>query len=224
MDATIEATGSQVSAIIDRRNIKYRIGAPGRHWVVNSLAVLAACVALGADLEKAAAALAQISAPKGRGKRHTIGRDGEAFVLIDDSYNASPASMRASFEVLAASPTGPKGRRIAVLGDMLELGPESPKLHAGLAGPIVAAQIDQVFTCGPNMARLHEALPPGSRAGHAANSEQLLPMVRAAIRPGDVVVVKGSLGSRMGHIVDALLAGASGGDGQDGARGRAANG
>ncbi|MBV8537515.1 MAG: UDP-N-acetylmuramoylalanyl-D-glutamyl-2, 6-diaminopimelate--D-alanyl-D-alanine ligase, partial [Alphaproteobacteria bacterium] len=96
--------------------------------------------------------------------------------------------------------------RIAVLGDMLELGPTAPELHAGLAEPLAASGVDLVFTCGTNMRRLHEALPAARRGGHASDSNALLPLVRAALRAGDVVVVKGSYGSRMGRIVDALLA------------------
>jgi UDP-N-acetylmuramoyl-tripeptide--D-alanyl-D-alanine ligase len=224
VEAKLEPTWSQVSAMIEGRAVSYRIGAPGRHWVMNSLAVLGAVAALGGDVGIAAASLAQLSAPKGRGLRHRVGREGGSFELIDDSYNASPASMRASFQVLAAATPGPGGRRIAVLGDMLELGPDSPKLHAGLADAIVAAKIDQVFTCGQYMARLFDALPSSLRGAHAVNSEALVPLVRGAIKPGDVVVVKGSLGSRMGRIVDALLAETANTNGRNGPPGRAANG
>ncbi|MBI3452687.1 MAG: UDP-N-acetylmuramoylalanyl-D-glutamyl-2,6-diaminopimelate--D-alanyl-D-alanine ligase [Rhodospirillales bacterium] len=202
----VGATHSQVSAVIDGRSFVFRIGTPGRHWAINALAVLAAAGALGADIGMAAAALAQLSPPKGRGKRHRIERPGGAFELIDDSYNASPASMRAAFEVLATAAPGPSGRRIAVLGDMLELGPDSTALHAGLASALVVARIDLVFTCGRYMAHLHDALPPEMRGAHVENSAQLAPLVAAAIRPGDVVTVKGSLGSRMAGIVEALLA------------------
>ena len=201
-----EAAASTVVAEAEGRRLTYRIGAPGRHWAFNTLAVLAAANALGVDVDAASSAFAQISAPKGRGQRHRIALSGGTYELIDDSYNASPVSMRASFEVLKAAVPGTGGRRIAVLGDMLELGPKAPELHAGLAEPLAAANVDLVFTCGPNMRGLHEALPPARRGAHAANSEALLPLVRAALRPGDVVVVKGSLGSRMGRIVEALLA------------------
>jgi UDP-N-acetylmuramoyl-tripeptide--D-alanyl-D-alanine ligase len=222
IETRLEPTWSQVSAMIEGRAVTYRIGAPGRHWVTNSLAVLGAIAALGGDVGIGAASLAQLAAPKGRGLRHRVGRNGDSFELIDDSYNASPASMRASFQVLAAATPGPGGRRIAVLGDMLELGPDSPKLHAGLAEALVAAQVDQVFTCGQYMARLYDALPAARRGAHAPNSEALVPLIRAAVRAGDVVVVKGSLGSRMGRIVDALLA--ANNNGRNGPSGRAANG
>jgi UDP-N-acetylmuramoyl-tripeptide--D-alanyl-D-alanine ligase len=222
IETRLEATWSQVSAMIEGRAVTYRIGAPGRHWVTNSLAVLGAIAALGGDVGIGAASLAQLAAPKGRGLRHRVGRNGDSFEFIDDSYNASPASMRASFQVLAAATPGPGGRRIAVLGDMLELGPDSAKLHAGLAEALVAAQVDQVFTCGQYMARLYDALPAARRGAHAPNSEALVPLIRAAVRSGDVVVVKGSLGSRMGRIVDALLA--ANNNGRNGPSGRAANG
>jgi len=210
VDFKPSATSSCVTAQIGSRSLTYRLGAPGRHWAMNSLSVLATVVALNADLGAAAAALANLSAPKGRGRRHRLPVAGGQFELIDDSYNASPVSMRASFDVLAAAQPGPAGRRIAVLGDMLELGPEAPRLHAELADALVAAGVDRVFTCGQNMARLYDALPSVLRAGHAATSEALVPQVAAALRAGDVVVVKGSLGSRMGRVVEALLASAGG--------------
>jgi UDP-N-acetylmuramoyl-tripeptide--D-alanyl-D-alanine ligase len=221
------ATESSIVAAIHGRRISYRLGVAGRHWAVNSLAVLAAVDALGAGVELAARALARMAPPKGRGRRHRLNRNGQRFELIDDSYNASPASMRAAFDVLAAAEPGASGRRIAVLGDMLELGRESAALHAGLAEPLLKAGADLVFTCGRDMTALDAALPADRRGGHAADSTALLPAVRAAIRGGDVVLVKGSLGSRMGPIVDALIAEGTSGNGAAGpstpAR-RAANG
>ncbi len=224
VDVQLEPAGSLVTAEIRGRRLSYRIGAPGRHWALNTLAVIGAAEALGVDADAAAQAFAQIAAPKGRGQRHRVALVGGSYELIDDSYNASPVSMRASFEVLKAAVPGPGGRRIAVLGDMLELGPDAPALHAGLAEPLATAGIDLVFTCGPNMARLHDALPASHRGGHAASSEILLPLVRAALRPGDVVTVKGSLGSRMGRIVEALLAGSKTNGNGDRPTGRVANG
>lgn len=207
LDVQVEAMASVVTLSARDKQIQYRVGTAGRHWALNTVGVLAVVEALGGDIVKASTAFATIVAPKGRGQRHRLPVGGGTYELIDDSYNASPASMRASFEVLkAALPTG-GGRRIAVLGDMLELGEQAPELHAGLAEPLVAARADLVFTCGANMRRLHDALPANRRGGHAAASDALLPLVRDALRAGDVVVVKGSLGSRMGRIVDALLTG-----------------
>lgn len=224
VDFAPEATASTVTAEIHGRRIVYRIGAPGRHWAINTLAVLAAVECFGVDVEAAAAAFGQLAAPKGRGQRHRILIAGGTAELIDDSYNASPVSMRASFEVLKAAMPGPGGRRIAVLGDMLELGPLAPELHEGLADPLAHAGIDLVFTCGTNMACLHKALPSQMRGGHAPSSDGLLPTVKAALRPGDVVVVKGSLGSHMGHIVEALMAGSESNGNGSRPNGRAANG
>lgn len=198
-------TCSCVSAEIDGQAATYKVGAPGRHWALNSLAVLAAVKALGADLGLAALSLAEISAPKGRGERHAVELRGGSFELIDESYNANPASMRAALELLAAAPVGPRGRRIAALGDMRELGPTAPQLHAELAETIAERAIDLVFACGPHMARLYEALPQDRRGAYAEDSEALRPKLLGAVRPGDVVMVKGSLGSRMGPLVEALL-------------------
>lgn len=197
--------GAEIQAEIGGKRIRFTIGAPGRHWALNSLAVLAAAVHLGADLDASAAALASMTAPKGRGARHSIALDDGAFTLIDESYNASPAAMRAAFSVLAAMQPAPGGRRIAILGDMLELGTDSVAIHASLA-PDLAAAAAMVCTAGRDMGALYEALPREMRAGHAAKAEDLLPLVRKLIRPGDIVMVKGSHGSRMGLIVDALLA------------------
>jgi UDP-N-acetylmuramoyl-tripeptide--D-alanyl-D-alanine ligase len=203
-DVVLHPGHCEVAARVDGRDIAYRVGAPGRHWAVNSLAVLAAVQALGADLDAAAAALASVSAPRGRGQQRRIGPAGAEALLIDESYNANPASMRAAIAVAAGIAPAAGGRRIAVLGDMFELGADSEAEHEALAAPILAAGIDLVFTCGPRMRRLHDALPAAVRGGHGASSEEIAPVVAAALRGGDVVVVKGSLASRMQRVVDAL--------------------
>jgi len=201
-----EGGGIAVDAEVEGRRLSYRVGAPGRHWAMNSLAVLAATRALGADMEAAAASMATVAAPKGRGQQRPLGPAGRRFLLLDESYNANPASMRAALDVATGLAPGPGGRRIAVLGDMLELGAEAGALHAGLAAPVEAAGIDIAFTCGALMRRLHEALPARLRGAHAEDSAALAAIVAAEIRAGDVVVVKGSLGSRMQRVVEALAA------------------
>ena len=202
----LESNGSSVSAEILGRRVDYRLGAPGRHWVQNSLAVLAAVAALGLDLGLAAGALSSLTPPKGRGQRRRIAlATGGSFELVDESYNASPAAVRAALAVLAKAEPGPAGRRIAVLGDMRELGVEGPRLHAELAEPAAKANVDLVLTCGPLMQNLAAALPTARRGAHTADSQSLIPAVLAAIRAGDVVLVKGSLGTRMAPIVEALL-------------------
>jgi len=198
------ATSSRVTAEAMGTRMEFEVSLPGAHWVTNALAVLAAVAALDADVPAAAATLGTLAPLKGRGARHEVVlRDG-AFLVIDDAYNANPVSMRAAFEVLARTATGPGGRRIAVLGDMLELGAHAAEMHRALAAPLEAAGVDLVFACGTEMARLIEALPPAMRGGHAADSDALSPLVTRAARAGDAVLVKGSLGSRMGLIVEAL--------------------
>jgi UDP-N-acetylmuramoyl-tripeptide--D-alanyl-D-alanine ligase len=205
IECQIEPEGSSVKADILGRRLDYRLAAPGRHWVQNSLAVLATVAVMGLDLGLAAGALGSFAAPKGRGQRRTLGLPGGSFELIDESYNASPAAMRAAFAVLGKTRIGAGGRRIAVLGDMRELGKTAGKLHAGLARPLIDAGIDLVLACGPLMAELQSALPREKRGGYAADSQGLVAAVIAAVKPGDVVLVKGSLGTRMAPIVEALL-------------------
>jgi UDP-N-acetylmuramoyl-tripeptide--D-alanyl-D-alanine ligase len=195
---------SCIAAEIDGIAVTYKVGAPGRHWAVNSLAVLAAVKALGGDMGKAVLALADLSAPSGRGRRHRIEAAFGTFELIDESYNASPVAMRAAFDVLAGAAVRGRGRRIVVLGDMLELGEDAARMHRELATDIDEAGIDLVFACGPHMAELYGALPGHLRGAHADDSEALLPDVLHAVRAGDVILVKGSLGMRMAPIVQAL--------------------
>jgi UDP-N-acetylmuramoyl-tripeptide--D-alanyl-D-alanine ligase len=200
LDARMDANGSDLTMALDGQRLAFRIGAPGRHWVSNSLAVIATAAALGADVERAAAALAAFGPPRGRGQRRRIERPDGAITLIDDSYNANPASVRAALGVLATAP----GRKLAALGDMLELGDHSAALHAELAGPIDELGIDRVLTAGPAMRHLHDALPAGRRGAHAESARALLPILEAELKDGDTLLVKGSLGSAMGQIVDAL--------------------
>jgi len=193
-----------VAATILGESVAYKIAMPGRHWALNSLAVLLAAKVMGADLALAAVELAQAEPLKGRGQRRRIRFPVGDFLLVDESYNASPVATRAAIESFASAPVGPRGRRIAVLGDMRELGPTAPALHAELASAIVAAKLDRVFTCGPLMRSLHDALPATLRGGHAADSQAVAPLIAGTVRAGDAVLVKGSLGSRMAVVVDAL--------------------
>jgi UDP-N-acetylmuramoyl-tripeptide--D-alanyl-D-alanine ligase len=167
---------------------------------MNALAALAAASALGADVEAAAVTLADFRPGAGRGLRRAIAVEDGSALLLDESYNASSASVRAALSVLALAPSR---RKVAVLGDMLELGEAGPGEHEGLA-PDLVTNADLVFTCGPLMRRLHDAIPPVLRGAHAPDSASLAPIVRSALRDGDAVLVKGSLGSRMKTIVDAI--------------------
>jgi UDP-N-acetylmuramoyl-tripeptide--D-alanyl-D-alanine ligase len=203
--AALQPDCSTVQARILGADVAYKLGAPGKHVVLNSLAVLAAVSLVGADLALSALALAELAPPTGRGARVTLSLgNGEPALLIDESYNANPASMRAAIALLGQAEIGPRGRRIAVLGDMLELGTAGADLHRGLVEPIRAHGIDLVFCCGPLMRALWEALPSERRGGYAEGAGALEADVTAAVRPGDALMVKGSLGSRMGPIVKAL--------------------
>ncbi len=205
----LEGDHSIVEALICGRRLSYRLGAPGRHLAMNSLSVLLAAKALGVDLDAAAGALAFFAAQPGRGQRLTLAAAKGSYTLLDESYNANPASMRAAFELAGALPLPARGRRIAVLGDMLELGPDAGRMHADLAADLGANQIDLVFAAGPLMKALFDALPTSMRGEWRENASLLEPIVARSVRGGDIVVVKGSNGSRMSPIVGALKQGAA---------------
>ncbi len=192
------AEGCRVSADICGTPVEFRIGAPGRHIAGNAIAALLAVKLLDGDVLNAAAALRGFAALRGRGARFTsAGVD-----VIDESYNANPASMAAALALLSTA----KGRRIAVLGDMLEMGPDGTAHHAGLAAPIEAARADLVFLCGAQMRALWDKLPASRRGAWAQTSTELAPGLLAALEAGDTVLVKGSNGSKLAVIVDALKA------------------
>lgn len=204
LECALQAESSTVRATVFGEDVTYKIGAPGRHVVTNSLAVLTAAKLSGADLALAALALAELRAPAGRGSRIPLTLAGGEALLIDESYNANPVSMRAALAILGQSAVGPGGRRVAVLGDMLELGAQSDALHGELVQPIVDNAIDLVFCAGPAMHALWQALPSERRGGYAEDSKGLEPKVLEAVRGGDAIMVKGSNGSRMAPIVKAL--------------------
>lgn len=200
----MDATGSNAEAEILGRSIKYRVGVEGAHWALNSVAALAATDVVGADLEAGAHALEHLRAFDGRGVAQQVAAPFGAFMLVDDSYNANPASMAAAIATLAARQPGPGGRRIAALGDMLELGPNESAYHAGLSEPLEQAGIDLVFAAGPRMAALMETLPASRRGGYAESADALIPIIAPSLRSGDIVLVKGSNGSKMSRVVAAL--------------------
>jgi UDP-N-acetylmuramoyl-tripeptide--D-alanyl-D-alanine ligase len=204
LDVSLHADSSAVHARILGHDVTYKLGMPGRHMAMNSLAVLAAATHAGADLARSALALSQMQAPAGRGVRARLGVGGGEALLIDESYNANPASMRAAMSVLGKAPIGPRGRRIAILGDMLELGPSGAELHAALVESLRVNAIDLVFCCGPLMRSLWEALPSNLRGGYAESSVALEGEVAPSIRAGDALMIKGSLGSKMKLVVEAL--------------------
>jgi UDP-N-acetylmuramoyl-tripeptide--D-alanyl-D-alanine ligase len=200
----LKPDGSEVRADVLGEVVSYRLGAPGRHVVQNSLAVLAAVKLAHADLGAAARALADLRAQAGRGGRTLFPGRGGNIAIIDESYNANPASMRAALATLGLTPRYEFKRRVAVLGDMLELGTQGAKLHQELAEVVDGAGVDVVFACGELMGSLYQALPAGRRGAYAKTAEDLQPLLTAGVGPGDVIMVKGSLGSRMGPLVEAL--------------------
>ena len=204
IEVSLHAACSAVHANILGHEVTYKLGMPGRHMAINSLAVLAAASLAGADLALASLSLSQIEPAAGRGVRRTLEVGSGEATLIDESYNANPASMAAALSVLGAAAVGPHGRRIAMLGDMLELGPASAELHRGLNEAIKANQIDLVYCCGPLMRNLWDALSTGKRGGYADSAANLEAQAIAAIRAGDAIMVKGSLGSKMKTIVNAF--------------------
>jgi UDP-N-acetylmuramoyl-tripeptide--D-alanyl-D-alanine ligase len=204
LDLSLHATCSAVHADILGQDVTYKLGVPGRHMAMNSLAVLAAAALAGADLARAALSLSQFEPAAGRGVRRILEVGSGEATLIDESYNANPASMAAALNVLGQAQVGPHGRRIAVLGDMLELGPTGPALHGGLLEAIKTNHIDLVYCCGPLMRNLWDALSTGKRGGYAGSAADLEAQAVSAIRAGDAIMVKGSLGSKMKTIVNAL--------------------
>jgi UDP-N-acetylmuramoyl-tripeptide--D-alanyl-D-alanine ligase len=201
LEASSDADGVNVAMTLDGVPLRFRLAAPGGHMAMNAVAAIAAAGALGVEPHHASAALDGFTAVTGRGARRRLALpDGGEAVLLDESYNASAPSVRAALAVLGLQPAT---RRIAVLGDMLELGAASEAEHSGLA-PDVMTHADLLFACGSEMRRLFDAVPVSMQAAYAATSADLAPHVVAALRPGDAVLVKGSLGSRMAKIIAAL--------------------
>lgn len=195
--------GARVSLALDGAIHDFPILQTGRHWALNCAAVVLVLQAMNVDVDTAVQALATYAPLAGRGATRRLRTGGGEVILIDESYNANPISMAAALTALGARVA--QGRRLAVLTDMLELGPDERDRHAQLAQTIDAVGTDQVFAAGPLMKSLWDALPPTRRGGYAETAEALAPLVVAAVRPGDIVMVKGSNGSRA-HVVAAALA------------------
>jgi UDP-N-acetylmuramoyl-tripeptide--D-alanyl-D-alanine ligase len=204
IEATDAVRGSRIHARVLGRQMHFDLGAPGSHMAQNALGALLTAAALGADVERCAAALARFSPQKGRGERLSIPTPDGAATVIDESYNANPASMRAALALLGAARPGPNGRRIAVIGDMLELGPDGAAIHAQLAPDLMANKVDLLFGAGPLTRALFEAAPASMRAAWTERSSELTAEIARTLRNGDVAMVKGSNASRMGPLVAAL--------------------
>lgn len=201
------AGGSIVTAILPEAELTFTISQPGEHWVSNALAVLAAVEAMGGDLAAAGLALADMAGLKGRGERHRIPVGGGEVLLIDESYNANPASMRATLKTLAAEKVA--GRRIAVLGAMRELGEESVAFHAALAEPIEAACVDYAILVGEEMEPLAKALGQKVNMTHVPDVASAIAALREVAGPGDAILVKGSNSIGLAALVEALASGKS---------------
>ncbi|WP_457585648.1 UDP-N-acetylmuramoylalanyl-D-glutamyl-2,6-diaminopimelate--D-alanyl-D-alanine ligase [Ensifer canadensis] len=199
------ADGSVLWAALGGRTMEITIGAPGRHIAENALAVLAAVKLVGADVDFAASTLATMQAETGRGRRHQLLVGAGTLTLIDESYNANPTSMRAAISLLQDSTPAPGGRRIAVLGDMLEMGDHSVEVHAALARPLVEAGIADVWLAGPLMANLRDSLPPEVSVVYRETVDELKTYALGAVAAGDVVMIKSSKGTGCGKIVHALI-------------------
>ena len=202
--AVLHNSCSCVSAKVFGEDVTFKLGSPGEHVVMNTLAVLAAIKLVDADLALAVLALAGLTPPKGRGVRYQLlAKDGE-FLVIDESYNANPASMRAALALLGRAEAKQGGRRIAVLGDMLELGDNAQQLHLDLVEPIEEAGVDRVYACGPMMESLFRQLSAFRQALWKQSSSELERQLMSEIRAGDVIMIKGSLGSKMGPLLEAI--------------------
>ena len=200
--------GAEVStlwAVFGGKTHEILLGAPGKHLAENAMAVLGVVALISANVESAIAALGDLSPVKGRGARHKLAIDRKSFTLIDESYNANPASMRAAISVLASANPDGEGRRIAILGDMLEMGEFAESVHAELASPLLAAGIEHVWLAGPAMVALRDALPESVKVEYRENTDELAAFVVSSVQAGDVLMIKSSLGIGFGRIVTALL-------------------
>ncbi|MFM6951010.1 MAG: UDP-N-acetylmuramoyl-tripeptide--D-alanyl-D-alanine ligase [Novosphingobium sp.] len=202
--------GSLVTADLGERRLCYTVATPGEHWVVNSLAVIAAVRELGGDLGSAGLALAELEGMKGRGARHRLSVDGGVVLLIDESYNANPASMKATLAELGKTMAA---RRIAVLGAMKELGDQGPAFHADLATPLRDAEVDHVVLVGDEMRPLAEelgksattALGKAMSFAHCQTAgEALAALTELGLKADDAVLIKGSNSVGLGAVVAAL--------------------
>ena len=196
--------GQFITARVHRRELSFTLAQPGPHWVANAMAVLAAVDAVGGDLGQAGLALAELGGLAGRGARLRVPVDGGEALVIDESYNANPASMRATLAVLAAEPAK---RKLAVLGEMKELGSHAPAFHAALAEPVLAAGVEAAILVGEPMAHLAKALEGKAEIVHVADAAAARDRLRAMLAPGDAVLIKGSNGVGLAAVVRALANG-----------------
>ena len=197
--------GSSVCVRVRGKDVEYRLEVAGEHMALNSAAVLSVADIAGADIDKSVDALSRVTAADGRGNQYVIGGSGSmGIVVIDESYNANPASMNASLSVLGSFDSIKTKRRIAVLGDMLELGKQSKKLHEALAKPVSAAKADLVYLVGEEMEHLAKILPREKLGGHFQNSKELEETLKTVLKPGDVVMLKASKRIGFAGVVETI--------------------
>jgi UDP-N-acetylmuramoyl-tripeptide--D-alanyl-D-alanine ligase len=201
----LEDGATVAHAEIDTQSLDFRLSTAGRHFAANAVGCLAVISALGANVAQAARDLTLWAPPAGRGARETVALPmGAPIELIDDAFNANPTSMGAALEVLAKATTNTGGRRVAILGDMLELGPQETAIHKGLAALPWFAALDVVHCVGPLMRSLHEALPEARRGAWFETATEAREALNTLVGPGDVVLIKGSKGAKVSLLVDAL--------------------
>lgn len=210
-DATVRLIDCQslenqcvLTADVAGETIRYTLGVSGLHWAYNSLGVIACIYGLGEDVQRAADSLSSFDLMPGRGRVYSLHSGTKNYTLIDESYNASPTSVSAALKVLGGRKPGRSGRRIAVLGDMLELGNREQGLHAGLSVDVIAAGLSSVLTVGSRMRYLRDSLPKSLRGPHFDSAAEVVGPLVAEIKDGDVVLIKGSFSTQMGSVVDAL--------------------
>ena len=203
---TLSANNTKITANIMGEQVQYELKIAGKHIACNSLSALLSVKLAGEDVQKAAMALGGIKPIEGRGSREVInlGDKNAPVTLINESYNASCIAMVAAFNVVSMIVPKRNGQRIAVLGDMLELGDIARQTHEGLDVPLVAARFDKLYCCGPNMKHLFTKMPDAMKGGHFENAEKLSSAIPSILKPNDVVLVKGSLGSKMRLVVEAI--------------------
>ncbi len=193
--------GTLVNATLPTGQLTFTIGLSGEHWVSNALAVLAAVEAVGGDLAAAGLALAEMAGLPGRGARRIVPMDGGEALLIDESYNANPASMAATIRELGQERAT---RRIALLGEMRELGEGSAGYHAALAQPLIDAGAQAVILVGEGMTPLAESLAGHVDVAHVADAAAAKDRLAEMLRPGDAVLVKGSNAIGLARVIAAL--------------------
>ena len=202
VNAEEDGESSSVEVEVEGRHVKYTLSVPGSHWINNSLAVLACCYSLGINVKDVAPAFASLQVPSGRGTRCDIKHKNGNIPLIDESYNANPASMEAAIMTLGKCTIGVNARRILALGDMLELGDGAKQWHLSLLPVIKDAGIDLVFSCGEQMRHLFDALPSRIRGEHCNDAVVLAKKLESILKGGDAVMVKGSNGMGMKRVIE----------------------